>query len=279
MSERRAPAWLGELQARFGEMLRTPLDRSTGQLRALPEHYPERLLREVRAGAGTSAGERLAVYNRQYWFRLLSVLHGAYPLTTRLLGHWHFNQHAARFLASVRPTTELADLGLGFAEFLSQHAMPEAIIEAARVDRAYQRVARAPWLAPYRPGPADAQRLLTSRLEPSAALAIVREHWPLCELRRSLLAGADASEAPVPLPARLATAQLWLVLRDSEQLSSLALEPLEAELLELLSAHPVGEALALLEERCPENQRAALATQAQRWLARSVERGFWSALA
>ena len=39
MSWPASPAWLLELQARFGAMLRTPLDRSSGELRAETAAY------------------------------------------------------------------------------------------------------------------------------------------------------------------------------------------------------------------------------------------------
>ena len=47
MSSKPAPAWLAELQAHFGAALRTPLDRSTGTLRATPERYDAEVLAEI----------------------------------------------------------------------------------------------------------------------------------------------------------------------------------------------------------------------------------------
>jgi len=279
VSERRAPAWLGELQARFGEMLRTPLDRSEGRLCAQPERYSAQLVRSVRNTAQSSASERLAVYHRQYWFRLLSVFQASYPLTVRLLGHWHFNEHAARFLSERPPASDLSHVADGFAEALDTYAVSDTIREGARIDHAYRRVSRARPEATYRPSGADAERLLTGQLVLSASAAIVHEHWPLCELRRALLAASDESEAPLPTPEALAAPQSLLLLGDSLQLQSLVLEPREATLLDLLRTHPVGVALALLEEQCSAAERAALPAQAQRWLSRSVQRGVWSALA
>ena len=39
---RAAPAWLADFQARFGDVVRTPLDRATGTLTATPERYDPR---------------------------------------------------------------------------------------------------------------------------------------------------------------------------------------------------------------------------------------------
>ena len=55
-------------------MLRTPLSRSTGTLRAETSAYPEALLAQAKPGRQLSQAERLAVYNRQYWFRLFTLL-------------------------------------------------------------------------------------------------------------------------------------------------------------------------------------------------------------
>jgi hypothetical protein len=55
-----------DLQARFGAMLRTPLDRSSGELRAETSAYDAALTEAVLPTETLSAAERLAVYHRQY---------------------------------------------------------------------------------------------------------------------------------------------------------------------------------------------------------------------
>src|SRR5262249_13076605 len=110
---REAPHWLADLQARFGSVLRTPLDRSTGRLRASEESYPGAAVADVVDGRG------LAVYNRQYWFRLLNALSTAYPITAALLGHWKFNDYAARFLSEHPPRSwDLDRAADGFHEWM-----------------------------------------------------------------------------------------------------------------------------------------------------------------
>lgn len=280
------PQWLAELQARFGAMLRTPLDRESGTLRATPPEYDPRLLEAAEDGPAASAAERLAVYNRQYWFRLFSVMHTAFPLTTRLVGHWRFNEHAARFLLASPPRTwDLDDVPDGFEVHLEEtldgdvdldpgrRVEREALVEAARLDAAWRRVFGAPRVTPYRPSADDATRLVASRLVPSPAVAIVEEHWPLIELRRSIK--SDSSEGAVPLPPRLDSAKAWALVRRPEGIGQLPLETREAQLFALLGRYTVQEALARLESACDEEERAALPTRAQHWLARSVELGFW----
>jgi hypothetical protein len=96
VSAHEVPPWLADFQARFGDTLRTPLDRTSGTLTATPATYDAALVAEV-------GSERLAVYNRQYWLRLFGVLHDAFPLTARLVGYWAFNEHAGAYLAAQPP--------------------------------------------------------------------------------------------------------------------------------------------------------------------------------
>lgn len=289
MTSRDAPPWFKTLQSRFGAMLQTPLARGSGMLRAAPASYDPRLVRETSSsGRNLSALQRLATYNRQYWFRLFGVLHGAYPLTTRLFGHWTFNAYASRFISARPPRGwDIEDIALGFDEFLEQEldgawvtiepggSLREsaALLEAVRIDAAFYGVFRAPQVAPFSLKPEDAERLLIGRLVLSPAAALFSEHWPLCELRREL--SGTAGESPVALPARCSAPQCWLLLRKQLQIGLVPLEAGEYQLLTLLTRHPVGDALARLETDWPAADRAALPAQAQRWLARSVERGLW----
>ena len=261
-----APPWLAEMQARFGDVIRTPLDRTTGTLRT------------------TIADERLAIYNRQYWFRLFGVLQTAFPLTTRLFGHWRFNEHAARFLSANPPRGWDVDRAAdGFEDFLARALDPapddrEAFVEAARIDAAARSVSRAPDVSPFRPTAADASRLLDARLLPSPACALVVEHRPLVELRNALLTAPTEDESPVPVPAKLEGPRWIALVREPSGIRHLALDAREGELLDLLRRHTVRDALARLEAACAEDERRDLPARTQRWLARSVEHAMWTGI-
>ncbi|HEX2877655.1 MAG TPA: putative DNA-binding domain-containing protein [Polyangiaceae bacterium] len=291
MTGRAPPAWLGEFQASFGAMVRTPLDRATGTLRATPEAYPATLEAAALPGRKLSSVERLAVYNRQYWFRLFTVFQAAFPLTTRLLSHFTFNGYVSRFLLAHPPRSWDIDAAVhGFEDFLDEVAPSPtvsidgqragvdraALLQAARIDAAFHHVLRASQVDAFKPTAEHAERLLTSRLLRSPAAAVLEEAWPLCELRRTL--ATDTRETAVALPARLAQPQFWLLLRTPAKMGQLPLEPLEARLLTLLQELPVGEALAQLEQACDASRLPQLPADAQRWLARSVENGFWCGL-
>ncbi len=282
MSGREPPPWLAEMQARFGAVIRTPLDRSTNTLRATPAAYDPGALAEAMDGPRAVAADRLAVYNRQYWFRLFGVLQTAFPLTSRLLGHWHFNEHSARFLLAHPPRHwDLDRAPDGFEDFLAdslgEHAHRDVLLDAAQLDAAWRVIFRAPATAPFVPSAADAARLLDARLQTSPATAIVVERHALLALRG--VAAAARGETRVAVPERLAQPRWWVLVREVAGIRQLTLEAREAELLLLLRDYTVREALARLEAGCSEAERATLPGSTQRWLAQGVARGMWTGLA
>jgi hypothetical protein len=289
MSLRRVPKWLEELELRFGAMLALPLDRTSGELRATPSDFDPMLERDARRGR-SSPGAQLAIYQRQYWARLFTLLHAAFPLTTRLLGHWHFNEVAVRFLTAHPPAHgDIEAVAEGFDDFVAQTSEgplivrtrpdvtleAQALVEAARLDAAYHRVARSPRVAPFRPDSSDRQRLLTGRLVLSPCVALVTDSFGLCELRAELVHAPG--ETPVAAPERLRAPRHWALVRSGLVLRLLPLEPREHELLQLLAERPVSEALATLEASCSEAECANLPGRVERWLGRGVEYGFWCA--
>jgi hypothetical protein len=281
VKESPAPAWLADFQDRFGRVLRTPLDRASGTLRATPSAY-DPLVGAV-DGPRASASERLAVYNRQYWFRLFTVMQGCFPLTTRLLGHWTFNGHAGCFLLEHPPRGwDVERVSDGFVTWLAVAVKTpafdasvegDAVLNAAEIDAAFRAVFLAPEVAPFRPAAEDAPRILGSRLVSSPAARVIEERWPLLDLRRSL--EGDRSESLVPLPERLAQPRWWALVRKPQGIEHVPLDPREGLLLRFLERFPVQHALALLEAECSEPERAELPARARGWLARGVEHGLW----
>jgi hypothetical protein len=285
MTLRPAPPWLEALQQRFSSVIRTPLDRSTLTLRATPDRYDPAAVRDALDGPRTPASERLAVYNRQYWFRLFTVLQTAFPITVRLVGYWRFNELASRFLLARPPTSWDIDRAPdGFERFLEDtlvegetNVSRDALVDASRVDSAWRGVFRAPEVPPFEPSPAQAARLLDLRLVPSPASAIVFERWPLIALKATL--ASAHRDGAVALPERLSEPRAWALVREPNGVRQLPLEALEASLFTLLAQHTVRDALALLEQSCADDSRASLPANTQRWLARSVALGLWAGVA
>ena len=279
---REAPAWLGELQARFGAAIRTPLERASGTLIAPLSAYDPRLVQAL-GGASARAAERLAVYNRQYWFRLFDALQNAFPLTARLFGYWSFNDYAARFLLARPPRGwNIDEVPTGFDAFLADVLECEdpsrrrGLIESARIDAAWRAVFAAEKVPAFRPSDADASRLLDAQLVPSEAVRFVEEHRPLVDLRRVL--AREPSTGALELPSPLLHSRWWAIAGAGDGVALLPLETREAQLLTLLGRLSVRSALALLEQACTPEERAHLPERTRAWLARSVAAGFWSAV-
>jgi hypothetical protein len=277
---------LRELQGRFGAALRAPIMRGDAAIPAASVRYAPELLKEIAPSPILDARAQVGVYNRQYWFRLFGTLQTEYALTARLVGFAAFNGLAQRYLLAQPPRGhDLHDVGTAFAEFLAGDAarghgelagVPrEAAREAAAIDLAFRQLLYAPSEAAYRPSAAEAGALTGARLRASRRWAIVEERWPLVELKRGL--GAVEGEARVALPARLPAPQCWLLYNTAAGAMSAAVVPaLAARLFLLLARTSVGEALACVEQECPEARREALPGDVQRWLAQSVELGFWT---
>lgn len=279
------PAWLEGFQARFSSVLRTPLDRSTRTLRDQRATYDA----AARADAAERAApERLAVYNRQYWFRLLGALQHELPLTHRLLGSWTFNEYALRFLEESAPSVhDLARAADGLASHL-ERVVPEigvglpgglllpqrALVQAARIDDAYRAVLRAPVQPAFAPDASELATLLDARLIGSPALQIVEESWPLVKLRS--MARTRDDERPEPLPAAHAQPQRWALCANAGGYRLLPLEPLQAELLALLGEHTVAQALGRLEHA--HGDAVDLPQRVRAWLAEGMRLGFWIGL-
>jgi hypothetical protein len=291
MSWPASPDWLLELQQRFGTLLHTPLDRSTGELRATTQDYDPELTGAVLPTDTLTAAERLAVYHRQYWFRLFTVLQRLYPLTARVVGYWQFNGFAARHLAQQPPTGfDIDSIGCGFDDGLAAYLTGDAsvvsgrhgtiaaaaVLEAARIDAAFHRVTRAPLQQPFVPSAADAARLGTCTLQLLPSVALISERWPLAERRLALL--ERPSDDVVRLDAPLPQTRHWLLSRQHSKVRLLPLEAQEQELLKLVQARPLPQALGELEAAQPEGERATLPERAQTWLARSVKLGIWAGL-
>ena len=290
MHERRAriPDWLKELQAQFGAVLRTPIHPGENGARTEPARYDRALVDEIVGSATLSAADQLAVYNRQYWFRLYRALQNEYALTARLLGFPAFNAQAERFLLARPPRGhDLHDVADGFREFLDASTsdgndyrgpLPRAaLLEAAAIDLAFRRLLYAPVEPAYRPSLGEGARLTGRRRRPSRRWTVLDEHWPLVELKRAL---ADhPGEDRIALPARLPSTRSWLICNTAAGAMMVAPLPAQAaKLFKLLARHRVGEALARLERDCPPEFREQLPASVERWLAQSVDLGFWMGL-
>ena len=118
------PTGLALLQRRFAEAMRTPLEieAAEGSYRLHPERYPAALTSGICPDRGQPGAIRLASYNRQYWFRLLTVMQEEYPLLRHLLGVGDFNRMAIDYLtACPSASPQLRHLSDALVDFLVAH--------------------------------------------------------------------------------------------------------------------------------------------------------------
>ncbi len=253
----------------FSAVLEAPPVEREGRLVATRERYPASLVDEVADVAG------LEVYQRQAWFRLVEVMSSEYPLVASLLGPRRFRALAIDFLRARPPRcVDIAAVADGFDEDAHvRSGLPSLALAAAQLDAAWRAVWRSPPSRRWTPSDAERGRLATARLRPSPARRFVRVPWALVEARHALARGAaavvpDESHAPCDVA----------ILLDSDGIRSVRLEPVEARLLALLDAMPLGPALARLEAQAPAAQRGELPVKVRGWLARAMELGAWSGI-
>jgi len=284
---RGAPEALRSLQRDFTALLRTPLATRGGKLDAPLESYDTGLVAAVLDGSRGTARERLAVYQRQYWLRLFTVMQREFPLSARLVGMYRFNLVTQKYLTDCPPCDH--DIGCVANRFvpwyderpaafeaLGAKVPREAVRQALAVDAAFRKA----WTATETPalalGVDDAGRLPAARLLPRPTVSFVREDWPFVELRRGLQEHTESE--PLALPARLGRTRHWAVLRASTGIGLARLEPRQSRLYALCSERPLGEAVSRLGDECPSAERAKLPDRVRAWLAHGVELGLWQEL-
>lgn len=170
----RPPRSLADFQRWFGAATTRPLRRgdriaARGIDGALLAHEARARLRgSPQAGKGASLGpfERLEVYNRQYWYRLVTILQDTYPCCLRVLGLEAFNAWCVRYLVAHPPVSPyLAGLDAAFPGFLRRR-LPRApraqAVQAAEYDHALSRALDAPGATPV-PAGADLSALRWTR--------------------------------------------------------------------------------------------------------------------
>lgn len=235
-----APEELRRLQEAFGRAVRQPFSFASGTMRCLPDAYPAAAAEAARPRDRQGPRERLAVYNEQYWFRLLTVMQDHYPLLARALGYWEFNQLATDYLAdhpSRRPFLE--DLAWNLPAWLRgspRFGAPRAL-QIAEADLAALRAFHArglPSLDPRTLDPEASAALADTPLELQPWLTLLEEDWDIAANRRRVCAHEEAE------PEFAAGKGYWAVYRHDGLAHWM---PLERPAFRVLSALQAGETL------------------------------------
>lgn len=179
-----APRELAELQRRMTRILLRPLDEEN-RMQTTTEDGSS--MEDVAAGfikpsEGLTSFERLEIYNRQYWFRVLDCFHEDYPGLRAVLGGKKFDALARAYLARYPSTSfTLRNLGSQLEKFLCEEpswAAPRAELatEMARFEWA-QVVA---FDGPANPAPTPAE---LRAADPSRLRLSLQPYLSLLELR------------------------------------------------------------------------------------------------
>lgn len=113
-SQLRTNADLRQLQRAMAAALMQPLTRSDGMHASTQADF-------ITPNDRMSGFERLEIYARQYWFRLLDCLHDDYPALRVLLGERRFHRLCRDYLAA-HPSTSwtLRNLGSQLPQFITE---------------------------------------------------------------------------------------------------------------------------------------------------------------
>ena len=115
---------LRAIQRSFGRAVLRPLNESNGMQRTWTDGRPaaEMAAAFIKPNDRLDSFERLEVYNRQYWFRLIDSLHDDFPALRAVLGDKRFHDLIVAYLAE-HPSRSftLRDLGDRMEMFLGMN--------------------------------------------------------------------------------------------------------------------------------------------------------------
>lgn len=125
---------LAEIQRLMAHAIMRPLTRQDRMQRRWDDGTPAsgRIDSLIKRNSRLSAFERLEIYNRQYWFRLLDCLYEDYPGLRAILGGARFMRLITAYLQRYPSTSPiLRDLGRLLPDFISeepQHTTPHQLL-------------------------------------------------------------------------------------------------------------------------------------------------------
>lgn len=271
------PESLIELQASFGASIRTPFQfiDGTDRVEVRVDRFDEVVLAQMLPSKHLSGIERLAVYNQQYWFRLLSVMQEEFPLLEREMGVGEFNRMITTYLdrfPSTSPT--LRDLSNKFLRFLEDSPYgTRRRIEIATLERCYIEVfdARAEPLLEITP---ENQHTLASRplaLQPHVRL--FEESWALVEGRRAARRSPELEHIdPRVKPGT------WLIYRGPRSTMTKPLDPTQWSLLtSIAGGATLADACERVASSLDEDDLMHLGANIQAWFSEWMTAGIFAA--
>jgi hypothetical protein len=174
---------LAELQRRMGAIILGPLAASDGIAERTRDGRATEAEAEefIKPNDRLTSLERLEIYNRQYWFRVLDSLYDDFPGLYAVLGEDAFDRLSRAYLADCPSRSfTMRNLGSRLAEWLGEHPEyagrnPRLALDMARLEWAHIEAFDGPERKPV--GPEDL-------LEPGAGLRLtLQPHMSLLELQ------------------------------------------------------------------------------------------------
>ncbi len=128
----------------FGNIISRPIDENSRMNPLSPSGQPmkEEAKQFITPSPTLEPHRRIEIYNQQYWWRLLSILHDTFPLVTRMFGYFDFNQTIAvpYLLAHPPDSWSLNPLGSRLPAWIQknyQNHDKSFVYDAAAIDLAY----------------------------------------------------------------------------------------------------------------------------------------------
>jgi hypothetical protein len=172
-----------EFQRRMAEDVSRPLTTDFTMQELLPDgsSIAESVASYVKPNGRLSSFERLEIYNRQYWFRLIAAVSEDFPALNAILGPKRFDELILNYLKQ-NPSTSftLRDLGAKLPSWLDHHpevtgAHQDLAVDVARLEWAYIEAFDSATMPPL-----DERDL--AALQPTSVLAL-QPHLQLLALR------------------------------------------------------------------------------------------------
>jgi hypothetical protein len=259
------------------------------EARRLIDVTPEEVEQIVSRSQALTGAERLAIYHRAYYARLLEVLRGEFPVLRHALGEELFDQFAVAYLQKYPSRSyTLNHLGVNFPRYLAESrpsedggpglSWPDFLIDLVQLELTFNEVFDGPGV--------EGEPLLDGK----KLRAISPERWPEARLVRACclrllnlnfpvqryftaVRKKKKTVIPSPAPTFLAVTRRRYVVRHYE------LSRLQWVLLSALAAgQPVAKALGVLaEEAGPDLD--GLSDRLWEWFHNWTAEGFFRAVA
>lgn len=192
------PSELKNTQTWFASIITRPFVENSKMLPLSPTGVPmvEEAKQFIVPSPTMQPYQRIELYNQQYWWRLLNVLHNIYPLVTRLFGHYLFNQQIAiPFLQKYPPATwSLNEIGNELPKWIEDEYNEkdkQLVLDSARVDLAFNKAFVALQEPPLEmtnlPVPGDITSLLDKKLFLQPHITLFNLDYELFEFRKKFV--------------------------------------------------------------------------------------------